>query len=100
MKAIWVFAVSRDTIASLEESVDGTAIGKKTTEKNGKSSLFPFFFRRFPATGGIDSRLPQPSIARELSLFVQIPFRAFREFPTVPLFLFPGFIASTSDKGH
>ena len=57
MKAIWVFAVSRDTIASLEESVDGTAIGKKTTEKNGKSSLFPFFFRRFPATVGIDSPL-------------------------------------------
>src|SRR6185436_13498637 len=63
-------------------------LATKTTERNGKSSLFPFFFRRFPATGGIDSRLPQPSIARELSLSVQIPFRAFREFPSIPLFLF------------
>ena len=87
-KAVWVFSVSCDTIASPEESVNGTAMARKTTEKNGKSSLFPFFFRRFPATGGIDSRLPHPSIARELSLSVQIPFRAFREFPSVPLFLF------------
>jgi hypothetical protein len=63
-------------------------LARKTTEKNGKSSLFPFFFRRFPATGAIDSRLRQPSIARERSLSVQIPFRAFREFPSVPLFLF------------
>ena len=81
-----VFAVSPDTIASPEKSVDVTLLARKTTEKNGNSSLFPFFFRRFPATGGI-ARLPQPSIARELSLSVQIPFRAFREFPSVPLFL-------------
>ena len=63
-------------------------LARKTTEKNEKSSLFPFFFCRFPATGGIDSLLPQPSIARELGLSVQVPFRAFRDFPSVPLFLF------------
>jgi hypothetical protein len=37
----------------------------KTTEKNGTSSLFPFFFSRFPTSGGIDSRLPEPSMAME-----------------------------------
>ena len=62
-------------------------LARKTTERNGKSSLFPFFFSRFPETDGIDSRLSQPSIAKELVLSVQIPFRAFRDFPSVPLFL-------------
>jgi hypothetical protein len=44
----------------------------------------------FSATGGIDSRLTQSSIARELSLSLSKSIPCFPvSFPYVPLFLFP-----------
>ena len=57
----------------------------------------PFLFRRFRITDGIDSPLRQACEGTNLS--IQIPFRVFRDFPYVPLFLF-WIILRTSGTGH
>ena len=58
--------------------------GKGTEGYQG--SLFPYLFSRFRTTDGIDS--PQLQQCEGTNLSIQIPFRVFRDFPYVPLFLF------------